>query len=89
MGYFPRLLGLLGAATASWAAASNLGIGTSVDYVIIGGGPAGLVLAERLSQNPEKHVVLLEAGPDSLNSSLVNSRHLWLHYKPTHILTSV
>ena len=44
-----------------------------VDYVIVGAGPAGFVLAERLSRNKRVNVILLEAGPDGLNSSLINS----------------
>jgi choline dehydrogenase len=36
----------------------------SADYVIVGGGAAGCVLAARLSENEDCQVVLLEAGPD-------------------------
>ncbi|HAJ84685.1 MAG TPA: hypothetical protein DCM25_08000, partial [Rhodobacteraceae bacterium] len=32
------------------------------DYVIVGGGSAGCLLANRLSANPKNRVLLLEAG---------------------------
>ena len=37
------------------------------DYIIIGGGSAGCVLAARLSDDPNCPVVILEAGGEDLN----------------------
>jgi choline dehydrogenase len=43
----------------------------SYDYIIIGAGSAGCMLAKRLTENPAKRVLLIEAGK--------NDNYIWIH----------
>jgi choline dehydrogenase-like flavoprotein len=65
---------LIGVA-ATTALARDIGSAAqTVDYVIVGAGPAGMVLAERLSRDGTNKIVLLEAGPKEFNATLLNSK---------------
>ncbi|KFA68947.1 hypothetical protein S40285_10304, partial [Stachybotrys chlorohalonatus IBT 40285] len=41
------------------------------DYVIVGAGTSGLVLANRLTEDPSVKVVVIEAGHDERDNPLV------------------
>jgi choline dehydrogenase len=48
------------------------------DFVIVGGGTAGAVLAARLSEDPYRQVCLIEAGPSDIGHDEVLQLHRWL-----------
>ena len=50
-----------------------MSVSTIVKYVILGGGTAGLVVASRLSEDPQVSVAVVEAGDFERNSPNVTN----------------
>lgn len=50
---------------------------TVADYIVIGGGTAGLVVANRLTEDPNIHVIVLEAGQNHSEDPRVNVPAFW------------
>ena len=50
----------------------------SYDYLVVGGGTAGAVVAARLSEDPARRVCLIEAGPSDLGRDDVLQLRRWM-----------
>ncbi|PQE33551.1 glucose-methanol-choline oxidoreductase protein [Rutstroemia sp. NJR-2017a WRK4] len=53
-------------------ASSNHSTTTTADYIVVGGGTSGLVVANRLTEDPNVHVIVLEAGGNHSEDPRVN-----------------
>lgn len=51
---------------------------SSYDYVIVGGGTAGCVIADRLTEDPDVSVLVVEGGPSDIDRPEVLTLRRWL-----------
>ncbi|KAJ6496059.1 GMC oxidoreductase [Mycena sanguinolenta] len=68
MAFYLSLLALC----AQRALASPTALSRSYDYIIVGAGPAGLTLGNRLTEDSRTQVLVLEAGEARLNDPLID-----------------
>ncbi len=61
---------------------------TRFDYIVVGGGTAGCIVASRLSSRPDLQVALVEAGPDTppdhTDSVIWDSYPIVAYFDPRH-----
>jgi choline dehydrogenase-like flavoprotein len=71
--------GVNGHATGTSNALCSVQEFTSQDYdfIVVGGGTAGLVVAARLTEDPNIQVAVLEAGEDRMNDPSVSTPSLY------------
>ena len=52
-------------------------VSQSYDFVVVGGGTAGLVIAARLTENPNVSVGVIEAGANLMDDEMVSTPSMY------------
>ncbi|KAJ4159338.1 uncharacterized protein LMH87_008243 [Akanthomyces muscarius] len=70
---------------ASTALLSSLAVAESVDYIVVGGGTSGLLVANRLSRDAGTTVAVVDPGSDQRENAIVKSPNDWLQILSTYV----
>jgi choline dehydrogenase-like flavoprotein len=65
--------------------ATHVSATDTYDYVIVGAGPGGLLLANRLSKNPYTKVAVIDPGADQQNNTQVSDPNQWFGLTATPV----
>ncbi|OAR01116.1 hypothetical protein LLEC1_06665 [Akanthomyces lecanii] len=70
---------------ASTALLSALAVAESVDYIVVGGGTSGLLVANRLSRDAGTTVAVVDPGSDQRENAIIKSPNDWLQILGTYV----
>lgn len=70
---------------ASAALLLPLAVAETVDYIVVGGGTSGLLVANRLSRDAGTTVAVVDPGSDERDNAIVKSPNDWLQLLGTSI----
>lgn len=74
---------LLAAASAGFLLSTA--VAESVDYIVVGGGTSGLLVANRLSRDADTTVAIIDPGSDERDNAIVKSPNDWLQILGTDL----
>lgn len=80
-----KLLAAVSAAQFLLLTAGAESVDESVDYIVIGGGTSGLLLANRLSREKDITVTVVDPGSDERHNPLVYTPNDWFQVTSSYI----
>lgn len=80
----PAAKNLLATASVSCLLANTV-LAEPVDYIVVGGGTSGLLVANRLSRDAGTTVTVVDPGSDERDNKIISSPNDWLDILGTYV----